>query len=401
MRLGLAPAALLVCLAMLAFVPPGCKRNSGSSASKSGGASGSPTGGQTVLRPDGGGSGVAGAQAIGVGGGSTSLGGESGSTTVSGGTTSVDGGPTTGGRSGGAGGTEVGLTNTGGTAAAGGGAGGTVMAATGGAVTRTGGTAGTSTSRTGGVVSAGGAAGGMPGTGGSARNGGSTGACPACQAHESCWSDASGSRCIEGFVSVPGAFTIDATEVTRGQYAAWLATHPPTTGQSAVCAWNTTFTPDATCMAKPSVCQGDACATHPQPCVDWCDAAAYCRAIDRRLCTDQDWTNACSSNGAYDNYYGEILVGEPCNANSSSTVPVAHQSGCHPPATSPFTGVFDMIGNLAEWVDACLAATGASDPCGTRGFSFEQIAAARVCSEETYGARSSALDTVGFRCCTP
>jgi formylglycine-generating enzyme required for sulfatase activity len=202
-------------------------------------------------------------------------------------------------------------------------------------------------------------------------------------------------------LSVPGAFAIDTTEVTRGQYAAWLATNPPTAGQSTLCAWNTTFTPDATCMAKPSVCQGAGCATHPQPCVDWCDAAAYCRAIGRSLCSDQNWANACSSNGAYDNCYGEGFATNPCNTFTTTTIPVASKPDCQPPASSPFTGVFDMIGNLAEWVDICATSEGATDECKSRSYAFDPGAATPLCNQWYYRPRSAVLDTVGFRCCGP
>jgi formylglycine-generating enzyme required for sulfatase activity len=154
-------------------------------------------------------------------------------------------------------------------------------------------------------------------------------------------------------------------------------------------------------MAGSTVCQGATCATHPQPCVDWCDAAAYCRAIGRSLCTDENWANACSSNGAYANGLGDTLVGDPCNTSNTTTVPVASRSGCHPPAGSPFAGVFDMIGNIAEWVDYCVASTGATDDCRYRSYAFTYRAAGPMCNQWSYRARSGALDTVGIRCCAP
>ena len=272
----------------------------------------------------------------------------------------------------------------------------------------TGGSAATggATSKTGGAFGTGGswAVAGASGTGGAIATGGVSGTCPGCQPNESCWSDSSSSRCIESSVRLPTAFAIDATEVTRGQYAAWLTTNPVTTGQVAVCAWNTSFTPDATCMAKSSVCQGTACTRHPQPCIDMCDAAAYCKAVGRRLCSDTEWTNACSSNGAYDAGYGTSLVFGTCNdytAGTTTTVPVSSETGCQAPASSGFAGVFDMIGNLAEWVDNCSPSDGATDTCKPRGLSFGSGAAAPTCSQSTYAKRSAVNDNVGFRCCTP
>jgi formylglycine-generating enzyme required for sulfatase activity len=125
--------------------------------------------------------------------------------------------------------------------------------------------------------------------------------------------------------------------------------------------------------------------------------------VGRRLCTDTEWTNACSSNGAYE--AGRETGGRgTCNdytTGSTTTVPVASLPGCQPPASSGFAGVFDMIGNVEEWVDNCFSSDGARDACKPRGLPFGMGAAAPLCSQSTYAERSEAKDTVGFRCCAP
>jgi formylglycine-generating enzyme required for sulfatase activity len=157
-------------------------------------------------------------------------------------------------------------------------------------------------------------------------------------------------------------------------------------------------------MAKPSVCQGAACASHPQPCIDMCDAAAYCGAINRRLCADADWTNACSANGAYTRPPGDNIGVDICNdyrAAGTTTVPVASMVACQLPAASGFAGVFDMIGNVEEWADNCLNSSdsGWLDICKPRGLPFGQGAAAPICSQSTYAGRGDFRETLGFRCC--
>ena len=203
---------------------------------------------------------------------------------------------------------------------------------------------------------------------------------------------------------MPGRFALDLTEVTRGQYAAWLASRPSPSGQPAICAWNTTFVPEPACMAKSSVCAGTSCANHPQPCVDFCDATAYCHSIGRHLCSDDNWTNACSSDGANPAGYGVGFVSNACNdytIGGETTVAVASKPGCRTPAQATFPGVFDMIGNLAEWADNCTGSAGATDVCKPRGLSFGHGAAAPLCQQSTYAARSDTLDNLGFRCCGP
>jgi len=242
------------------------------------------------------------------------------------------------------------------------------------------------TGGTGGEDAAGGGAGEAAGGTAGQSMGGSTQTCPTCTSREECWSN---QLCVAKQVSVPAGFSIDATEVTRTQYAAWLATNPPTTGQSSTCAWNTTFEPPS--CAWPPASKGN----HPVVCVDWCDAFAYCKAIGKRLCgsikggptpwTSDDvasisqWYNACSAGGTTNFPYGGATTGGDgydalaCNgaeSGHSGTVPVASLSDCQSSAAG-YKGVFDMSGNAWEWEDSCDGTEGETDSCRRRGGGFQ------------------------------
>ncbi len=122
-----------------------------------------------------------------------------------------------------------------------------------GCLTACSGSNGPSNSNSSGASSTGGSA-GAPATGGTANNGGAT----------TGTSDASGCPGAGGpsMVKLPQDYCIDSTEVTRSQYAAWLSTTSANTinaQDSTNCSWNTTFTPDVTCMASGDVCQGTNC----------------------------------------------------------------------------------------------------------------------------------------------
>jgi formylglycine-generating enzyme len=274
-----------------------------------------------------------------------------------------------------------------------------------------GGAAGRGGSAAGGTAASGGSAGG-----GALGTGGAGGGCSACQALEQCWN---GQLCVAKSVDVPAGFSVDATEVTRGQYAAWLVTSPPVGQQTGACAWNTSFTPDSKCMSDPSVCGGADCAQHPQPCVDLCDGAAYCRAVGKRLCgavgggalasgatndpAQSQWFNVCSSNGVNKFTYGSSLGPNKCNDNmlgGTTTVPVGSKPDCQS-TVSGYAGVFDLIGNLAEWEDNCDGSSGASDTCQPRGTAFGSGAALPSCNQSQSTYRSAASPTIGFRCCGP
>jgi hypothetical protein len=366
-----------------------------------------------------GGSGGLGAGGAGTGG----VVGQGGAVSSVGGNTVAAGGRGTGGASaGGSTGTvrKGGATGVGGTLSSAGGTSG--KAATGGTVGTGGvtGAGGTGGRDGGGAVdasSAGGDSGGVAAAdGGNA--GGEAGGCAGCQPLEQCH----GRLCVAKLVAVPAGFSIDATEVTRGQYAAWLATNPSTAAETGLCAWNTSFAPDATCMAGASVCQGAGCSQHPQPCIDMCDAKAYCAAVGKRLCgaigggsvaadsyatkidaTKSQWQNACSSGGANDGPGGGALGKSNCNddmANINTTVLVGSMPSCQS-SVAGYAGIFDIIGNLWEWEDNCQASAGASDLCFPRGISFRMGAAAPVCDYYVYQNRNEPDPETGFRCCAP
>jgi sulfatase modifying factor 1 len=240
-----------------------------------------------------------------------------------------------------------------------------------------------------------------------------------------CWN---GSLCVAQRVRVPPGYWVDATEVTRSQYTAWLDTNPPTTVQDSYCTWNTTFAPASglACANQSSVCQGVGCDNHPQVCVDWCDAYAYCRAVNKRLCgrigaaanafgdyasaSSSQWFSACASGGMHGYPYGDIYEDQTCNGYDSSTgchmgacttVAVGSLSGCTASATE-YSGVFDLSGNVREWEDSCNGTEGPGDWCRSRGGSFLHSEASLRCdSIDNNFPRPARSADQGFRCCVP
>jgi formylglycine-generating enzyme required for sulfatase activity len=236
---------------------------------------------------------------------------------------------------------------------------------------------------------------------------------------EQCWN---GQLCVAKLVAVPPGLSIDATEVTRAQYTAWLDTLPSTAQQTPACAGNTDYQPGATCMALASVCKGSECGNHPQVCIDLCDAVAYCAAVGKHLCggiggsvlgssqamndaKQSEWFNVCSSGGVNDYTHGSSYSGylatAPCNdyfAGKTTTVPVGSMIRCQSPDPG-YAGVFDMTGNVWEWEDNCAMSLGGTESCHPRGYPFGQGAAAPMCRQSTSVVRSAQSATIGFRCC--
>ena len=100
------------------------------------------------------------------------------------------------------------------------------------------------------------------------------------------------------------------------------------------------------------------------------DALNACLDAGKRLCTKEEWKAACTSTSA-----------ASCNVDALETSPTGSKSGCRSQV-----GVYDMNGNVAEWVE---------------GGGFRNASSEVSCSQEAnYGVNSSyAEQTTGFRCC--
>ncbi len=325
-------------------------------------------------------------------GGSSSIGGTSGVTGTSGGTAT----------SGGTGGVVASGGNSTSGAATGGSASTSGGTSTGGGAAATGGVATAGAAATGGVAIAGAAAVGCPGTGGPT------------------------------MVKLPPGFCIDSTEVTRAQYTAWLNTTTAATinAQDVTnCGWNTSFAPGAGCLASENACQGTACGNHPQVCVDWCDAYAYCKGVGKRLCgkigggsnAEEDqananlsqWYNACTSGGVNKYPYGINFSATDCNGQEHwttgipATLAVGSLAGCQ--AAVPYAGVFDLSGNVSEWEDCCGTTPGRS---GTMESTFCHVRGGGLITYSNFDGMTCGISVgftrgdntrfdVGFRCCSP
>lgn len=180
-----------------------------------------------------------------------------------------------------------------------------------------------------------------------------------------------------------GPYAIDPTEVTRAQYTAFLQSHPSLDGQSEDCAWNDTYRPHEWPWF-------DAPERAVQ--VDFCDASAYCAWQGKQLCPTENWADACSSGGQYHFPYGDEYESGRCSLDPRRDV------GTNPECSAdsgPYAGVYDMIGGVGEWLDACVhgpTTVREADSCKTRGTAVSQ-----PCHIERTVRRDS---IAGIRCCS-
>jgi formylglycine-generating enzyme required for sulfatase activity len=198
----------------------------------------------------------------------------------------------------------------------------------------------------------------------------------------------------EGSVSGPTwirhperAFSIIATEVTVSQFRACVeagACDPATT--SPHCNYG-----------KPGLDD------HPINCVAYSGAEQYCAFVDGRVCTEEEWLAACRGGDGRAFPYGSTFDLEACNARPRGTTVEDRELktaavGSHARCEGGLPGLFDMAGNVAEWVNACKGTY-----CKFRGAGYlsndpvDRFAGCNgVCSGNDKSLQSG---VVGIRCC--
>lgn len=202
------------------------------------------------------------------------------------------------------------------------------------------------------------------------------------------------------------SFKMDAFEVSNAQYQAFLAAKVAPETQKPECAGNTDFTPGVWPPADddPQV---------PVVEVDWCDAYAFCAWSKKRLCgkigggpvaigdlinpLKSQWYRACSGGVGNLFPYGPVYETGVCNgmdAGEGKALPV----GSMPQCQGSVPGLYDLSGNVFEWVDSCEGPEPQAN-CLRRGGSFFSVPEAMQCNLKSVRKRDDRDSYVGFRCC--
>jgi formylglycine-generating enzyme required for sulfatase activity len=209
-------------------------------------------------------------------------------------------------------------------------------------------------------------------------------------------------------------FGIDVTEVTFRQYAAFpKATGGKPSSPVAGCGFKTSHVPEDSCFAP--LRSDPSCSRKPQTCVDWCDAAAYCAWVGKRLCrvssgpVVDEWYLACSGNGAHAYPWGEFSEEKDAQCATATRIingcpdcslePVGTLRECHGAPPAPFEQIFDLAGNASELVDSCTSAEGPGDSCPAHGSNVVAGGGASNCKSGPLAVRSDRSAFLGFRCC--
>jgi formylglycine-generating enzyme required for sulfatase activity len=172
-----------------------------------------------------------------------------------------------------------------------------------------------------------------------------------------------------------------------------------TSGQPAVCSWNTSYYDTSVAMNPDN---------YPISNVDWCDANAYCAWAGKHLCgkigggaiayadlflaTQHQWYLACGgpTNGTHPNN------NSTCNSGTGTLAAVGTYPGC----VGYYPGLYDLEGNVAEWVDGCAGNTGKGDFCYLMGGAIFDPGNSYCTEVYDDSPRNDTASSFGFRCCS-
>jgi formylglycine-generating enzyme required for sulfatase activity len=212
--------------------------------------------------------------------------------------------------------------------------------------------------------------------------------------------------------SSSGDFCIDKTEVSNGDYAKFLLAQPDggPPNQPSYCSWNSKLTPNDPSWPQPGLDD------FPVANVDWCDAYAYCKWAGKRLCgrigggpvadiratdpTQSQWYLACAGSNSSMYPYADTYDPHACNGVENMSPPQLLEVGKMSTCEGRARGLFDMSGNVYEWVDSCEANIGSNDYCRMMGGGYTSPSYELACSYRATNTRDHFLPNAGFRCCT-
>lgn len=121
---------------------------------------------------------------------------------------------------------------------------------------------------------------------------------------------------------------------------------------------------------------------------NWAQAMMLCREKGRRLCENTEWTQACKADWSLAYSYGNQYIEGQCQVEGEGPLPSGSKKKC----LNKY-GLFDMVGNLWEWVEGY-----EENQYILRGGGYNQREGAS-CQSSFPATLGTSSNEIGFRCC--
>ena len=224
-------------------------------------------------------------------------------------------------------------------------------------------------------------------------------------------------------VTIPSSLAVGVYEVTRGEFGRFVSATGHTTGTSC---YAFEGGPQADREGRgwrdPGFAQTD---DHPVVCVSWEDAQAYVRWLSRktgaryRLLSESEWEYVARGGAATSRHWGERLSSQCGYANGadsalrpnylSITVAECDDGVVHTARVGSYRansfGVYDVLGNVQEWVEDCWHDDYLGAPSGRSAWIWDGDCRLRVLRGGSWGNDPRSLrsanryrNTAGSRC---
>ena len=130
--------------------------------------------------------------------------------------------------------------------------------------------------------------------------------------------------------------------------------------------------------------------------ITWAAAISACETVSKRLCLPDEWFDACRGPGNTNFPYGNSYYSDACNGREYGEL-AAVATGSMTACEGGYSGIYDMSGNVWEWVSTCDADGGT---CQVRGGAFRNYVEYLTCyGGISYTSSRNSNYTLGFRCC--
>ena len=142
---------------------------------------------------------------------------------------------------------------------------------------------------------------------------------------------------------------------------------------------------------------------YPVNCVNFDGARQYCEWAGGRLCSEEEWVAACRGTEERPFPYGTAFDVEACNVHPGSAAVAGGTFDTDPVGAKPaceggLAGLYDMAGNVSEWLAECK-----DTYCKFRGAGYlsnDPIEHFSGCGGVCSGNQKTLMsNTVGIRCC--